>query len=51
MNIKRSKWIGSLILGVAEAMLSPALHARDPGRNQPGAVGNTGPARRAVRRR
>jgi len=41
MNSKRNMWIGSLFLGAAAAMLSPALHARDPGRNQPGALGNS----------
>jgi hypothetical protein len=50
MNSKRSKWMGQLAIGVALATLSGVLHAWDPGINQPGAVGNTGPARRSIRR-
>ena len=43
MNIKRNKWIAGLaVVGVAAAMLSPGLHAADPGFNQPGARGNVG---------
>jgi len=49
MNIKRNKWIFGLAIGVAAAALSGAVHAWDPGINQPGALGNTGPARRSVR--
>jgi len=49
MTIIRSKWICGLAIGVAVATFSPALYARDPGLNQPGAIGNTGPARRSVR--
>lgn len=41
MNIKRNKWICGLAIGVAIAAFSPALYARDPGINQPGAVGGT----------
>ncbi|HWR91628.1 MAG TPA: hypothetical protein VN300_04345 [Desulfobacterales bacterium] len=41
MNIKRNKWIAGLAVGVAVAMLSGELYARDPGINQPGAVGGT----------
>jgi hypothetical protein len=36
MNSTRNKWIGGLAIGVAAAMLSGALHAVDPGINQPG---------------
>jgi len=51
MNIKRNEWIRQLaMIGVAGAILFPALQAGDPGFNQPGARGNTGPARRSVRR-
>jgi hypothetical protein len=35
---------------VVDAMIAPTSHAIDPGINQPGAVGNTKPVRRAVRR-
>ena len=41
MNIKRNKWIGGLTIGVATAMLSAAVHAVDPGINQPGVRGGT----------
>jgi hypothetical protein len=41
MNIKRNMWIGALALGVVAAMLSGALHAVDPGINQPGVIGGT----------
>jgi len=46
MNSKHNKWINSVIIGVAAATLSGALYARDPGINQPGAIGNRGPIRR-----
>jgi hypothetical protein len=39
MNSKRNKWISGLVIGMALAMLSSALYARDPGINQPGAIG------------
>ena len=41
MNIKCNKWIGGLAIGVTMAMLSGALHAVDPGINQPGVRGGT----------
>jgi len=41
MNIKRNKWIFGLAIGVAAAALSGAVHAWDPGINQPGAAGGT----------
>lgn len=50
MNIKRNKWIVGLAVGVVATMLSGAVYAVDPGINQPGAVGNTGPARRSLRK-
>jgi len=50
MNIKGNKWIFALAIGVATATLAGTLYARDPGINQPGAMGNTGPARRSIRR-
>ena len=39
MNSKRTKWISGLVIGMAIAMLSSALYARDPGINQPGVIG------------
>ena len=39
MNSKRNKWISGLVIGMALAMLSSALYARDPGINQPGVIG------------
>ncbi|MEE4237746.1 MAG: hypothetical protein V2I51_13590 [Anderseniella sp.] len=39
MNTIRNKWTVGLVIGAAIAALSGALHARDPGFNQPGAVG------------
>jgi hypothetical protein len=41
MNSKRNKWIVGLAVGLAAAMLSGTLYARDPGINQPGVVGGT----------
>jgi hypothetical protein len=45
-----SKVLFGLAVGVAAVTLAAPLHARDPGINQPGAIGNTGPARRSGRR-
>jgi hypothetical protein len=41
MNIIRRKWISGLVFGVMIATFSGALHAVDPGINQPGVVGGT----------
>jgi ABC-type branched-subunit amino acid transport system permease subunit len=50
MNIKGNKWVFALAIGVTTATLAGTLYAWDPGINQPGAMGNTGPARRSIRR-
>ncbi len=39
MNSNRSKWIVGLVIGAAAVTLLGAVHARDPGINQPGVVG------------
>ena len=39
MKSKRNKWISGLVIGMALAMLSSTLYARDPGINQPGVIG------------
>jgi hypothetical protein len=41
MNKRRNKWACSLFIGAAVVALSGALHARDPGINQPGVRGGT----------
>jgi hypothetical protein len=41
MNERRSKLGHILVVGAAVAALSGALHARDPGINQPGVRGGT----------
>jgi hypothetical protein len=35
----RGKWTSRLLIAVCVAMISASLHARDPGFNQPGAIG------------
>lgn len=49
MKSIRNKWLYALVIGVTVTTLSGAVQARDRGVNQPGAVGNTGAARRSVR--
>ena len=52
MNLKLNKWIGGLaMIGMAVAMLSPAVRAADPGLNQPGVRGNVGVGAPGVGRR
>src|SRR5512134_2390781 len=41
MNSRRNKWVRAMLIAAAIAALPGALHARDPGINQPGAVGGT----------
>lgn len=49
-RLRGNDWMFRLALGAAIATVAAALHARDPGINQPGAIGNTGTARRSLRR-
>jgi hypothetical protein len=40
MKSKRSEWAVALLAAAAAMALPGAMHARDPGINQPGALGN-----------
>jgi hypothetical protein len=40
MKDRRNQWVRALLVGALAIILPGALHARDPGVNQPGAVGN-----------
>ena len=50
MKTSFSKRAGAIVVALASLTMAGALQARDPGINQPGAVGNAGAARRTVRR-